>query len=230
MPLSAALHQCRSTPEGCWPPALLLPEQRQLPHCSSFYFQNMEANTPGKGCAWATLEPLFVRGCLGHCSIFCPVLSMLAEIGATCISLAWHAQHPWGVLSLFIPAGLQLFPLTALFPLLLLPFCPAAGRFPGWLWCLGCAHPGSAYPTACAPLPSPGDAQARGWMQAACKCCLVYESCLVLVQTAVWGELGKFVWQQAPKLTKGCRAGAAVMEHGVLRGQGQSPASAHLEL
>lgn len=64
-------------------------------------------------------------------------------------------------------------------------------------------------PTACAPWLSPGEARGRSSMQAACKCCLVYESCL-LVQTAVWGELGKFVWHKALKLTKDCRAWAVI--------------------
>lgn len=82
------------------------------------------------------------------------------------------------------------------------------GQFPARLG--GWAVPsGSADPTACAPWPSPGEAPGRSSMQAACKCCLVYESCL-LVQTAVWGELGKFVWRKALKLTKDCRAWAVI--------------------
>lgn len=95
------------------------------------------------------------------------------------------------------PTSRLIFPL-AVFPLSVLHL----GRFPARL-------SSSADPTACAPWPSPGEAQGRSWMQAACKCCLVYESCL-LVQTAVWGELGKFVWHEALKLTKDCRAWAGI--------------------
>lgn len=80
---------------------------------------------------------------------------------------------------------------------------------PPWKVSSQAVHSSSADPTVCAPWLSPGEAQGRSWMQAACKCCLVYESCL-LVQTAVWGELGKFVWHEALKLTKDCRAWAGI--------------------
>lgn len=65
-------------------------------------------------------------------------------------------------------------------------------------------HSGSAHPTVAAPCRSKGGRKA-GCRQPA-NACLVDVSCLV-VQTAVWGELGNFVWHKALKLTKDYRAG-----------------------
>lgn len=144
----------------------------------------------------------FFCWCLRHCSHFLPCLPHLCR-DQCYLHLSSHATHHLGG---FLSPFIHLIPhFQAYFSCCCFPsVCP-----PPWKVSSQAGQSSSADPTVCAPWPSPGEAQGRSWMQAACKCCLVYESCL-LVQTAVWGELGKFVWHEALKLTKDCRAWAGI--------------------
>lgn len=154
-------------------------------------------------------QPLFICGYLGCYSIFCPVLPLLAGISATCVYLTRHTYHLWGFLvSLYMHAHISS-SLQACFSLLLFSFCLSC-TLEGFQ--LGLVDRLSTLALQIPPRVLPGRAPGRHGGEARCRQpanAALFMSCS-LVQTAVWGELGKFVWHKALKLTKDCRAWAVI--------------------